>query len=65
MRLLFDSRGYFALMDFYSTAAAIFYVTADFYIYFQEMPEYKKYISFMLEKSEKSKKVKKYIDKIK
>ena len=24
MRLLFDSRGYFALMDFYSTAAAIF-----------------------------------------
>ena len=24
MRLLFDSRGYFAFMDFYSTAEAIF-----------------------------------------
>lgn len=38
---------------------------AAFYIYFQKMPEYKKYISFILEKSEKYKKQKKYIDKTK
>ena len=30
----FDSRGYFAFMDLYSTAEAIFYVTAAFGIYF-------------------------------
>ena len=55
----FDSRGYFAFVDLYSTAEAIFYVTAAFCIYFQKMPEYKKYISFILEKSEKYKKQKK------
>ncbi|RHR46813.1 hypothetical protein DWX14_00555 [Clostridiaceae bacterium AF18-31LB] len=54
----FDSRGYFAFMDFYSTAAVTLHI-------FWEMPEYEKYISFMLKKSEKSKKMKKYIDKIK
>ena len=49
---LFNSRGFF-------------YVTAAFCIYFQKMLEYKKYISFILEKSEKYKKQKKYIDKTK
>ena len=48
----FDSRGYFLC---YSCFLHIFW----------KMPEYKKYISFTVKKSEKSKKVKKYIDKIK
>ena len=54
----FDSRGYFTFMDFYSTAEA-------FFMYILGNAECKKYISFMMKKSEKSKKMKKYIDKIK
>ena len=61
----FDSRGYFVFMDLYSTAVVIFYVMAVFCICFWKMPECKKYISFMMKKSEKYKKQKKYIDKTK
>ena len=73
----FDSRGYFVFMDLYSTAAAIlrlwiyirqlrlFFMLRLLLVYILENAECKKYISFMMKKSEKSKKMKKYIDKIK
>ena len=60
----FDSRGYFTFMDFYSTAEA-FFMLRLLLVYILKNAECKKYISFMMKKSEKSKKMKKYIDKIK